>query len=684
MSSFSVKAALGSFIFLVAKAQDTVVDGLRDGEGCAVTFTAIDPRTGINTNYRALSLDPTGLGVTGGCINTLTGTRADALSCLYIDVLSDGSQPGAVFSCQYPATNGLLKKGTLATCDSSISPIPCPPWNGTGPTEPPPTEFKDQFGCTPGYRSYEPVQDLNKIYRNINTGLIGTAGTCSVPGSNAPVPALTCLYRNKWGDPTRSCIYPSVRNVVANGTLATCLSSDSPCPPWNQQPFKNTDSDEKCRLKVQRLGSFCDMVDIVSGSRTSLCTKDPTEVSTALNAIRDFILEQGQFDPAKAPRFNEFNIAVSSVFGIRFGDKLLVPEDEFALQVLELYRLGCNSKTVSVLGDLAPPDTSGASLVCTESWFNNDAFVDCDQARKVRSLSGKSAENLPYRFLPRDVNFCTQALSSLPTQRDCEFSQGTPDCSLTVNDYLEVGVTQADAQILVDTCPKLFNLRDSFDKACRLRQAVADLEPICSSGGDTTSKTSTTTQPYPTSNVTVYPTSNYDGSDCSTSTTELYSYAAIQTLPASLYPAVVISTSTEEDLKPPPNAVTNGTPGSPIQTVVVDGTPGSPIQTVVVDGTPGSPIQTVVVGGTPGSPIQTVVVDGTPDSPIQTVVTGGTPGSPIQPLVVGGTPDSSTGTIDAAGTPNSPSQTVVTFTGTGAEIRPVTFLLALGLLVFGI
>ena len=78
----SAKAGLGFFLLLVVKAQDTIVDGIRDADGCAVTFTAVDPRTGVTTNYRALSNSPNGLGVTGGCINTLTGARTDALSCL--------------------------------------------------------------------------------------------------------------------------------------------------------------------------------------------------------------------------------------------------------------------------------------------------------------------------------------------------------------------------------------------------------------------------------------------------------------------------------------------------------------------------------------------------------------------------------------------------------------------------
>ena len=107
-------------------------------------------------------------------------------------------------------------------------------------------------------------------------------------------------------------------------------------------------------------------MDVVSGSRGSLCTKDPAEVSNALIAIRDFVLAQGQFDPAKAPRFNQFNIAVGSVFGIRFGDTLLVPEDEFAFQILQLYRLGCGSKSAAGL-DRGGGDPSGASLVCRDS-----------------------------------------------------------------------------------------------------------------------------------------------------------------------------------------------------------------------------------------------------------------------------------------------------------------------------
>ena len=148
---------------------------------------------------------------------------------------------------------------------------------------------------------------------------------------------------------------------------------------------------------------------------------------------------------------------------------------------------------------------------------------------------------------------------------------------------------------------------------------MADLEPDCSSGGNMTSTTSSTTKPYPSSNATIYPVCNHNGSGCPPSTTKFDPHTAIQTI----YPA----------------CNHNGLGCSP---------PTTKLDTH-------APIH-IIPGGSP-------LANGKPTS------------------AADGLHQPSNSVADEM--PGSPTQTVVTFTGTAAGLRPVSFLLAGELLILG-
>ena len=148
---------------------------------------------------------------------------------------------------------------------------------------------------------------------------------------------------------------------------------------------------------------------------------------------------------------------------------------------------------------------------------------------------------------------------------------------------------------------------------------MADLEPDCSSAGNTTSTTSSTAKAYISSNATIYPVCNNNGSGCPPSTTKSDPHTVIQTI----YPA----------------CNQNGLGCSP---------PTTKLDTH-------APIHTLPGGSPPANGKSTSAADGL-HQPSNSV---------------------------ADKKPGSPTQTVVTFTGTAAGLRPVSFLLAGGFLILG-
>ncbi|KAH7372152.1 hypothetical protein BKA64DRAFT_689201 [Cadophora sp. MPI-SDFR-AT-0126] len=67
----------------------------------------------------------------------------------------------------------------------------------------------------------------------------------------------------------------------------------------------------------------------------------------------------------------------------------------------------------------------------------------------------------------------------LPPASICTRLQPLVSCTLTLADYLEGGISQSEAQDLIDACPTLLQSQKDIQSLCQLRQAVAGFEPFC-------------------------------------------------------------------------------------------------------------------------------------------------------------------------------------------------------------
>lgn len=93
-----------------------------------------------------------------------------------------------------------------------------------------------------------------------------------------------------------------------------------------------------------------------------------------LGKIREYILSLGEFDSSKVPAFQIYQRDVSEAIfgGAVFGKIYLVPQDELAKEMLDLYKLGCYAPKLN--------DLSRANDKCREcksftlSTYNTDIW----------------------------------------------------------------------------------------------------------------------------------------------------------------------------------------------------------------------------------------------------------------------------------------------------------------------
>ncbi|KAK0105078.1 hypothetical protein ONS95_015031 [Cadophora gregata] len=294
---------------------------------------------------------------------------------------------------------------------------------------------------------------------------------------------LTCNYRNVETAPfgglicnyelTGALFQPNNYGCPELCPVAVSSSTRTPTStPTRTSSALSTTTPARCFSNKAKVGRLCEVYGDISDVGGSICPGFRNIKDSFINGLQGVINAaetNNRANPAKVQALNNFKYAFFTTIAASLGVAAAIAEAPvlaIGVAAVEAFTVYCD-----IVGYV--------SLISSACNIVKNKFA-CPNPRMTRSVPFELAPAFQPRALaPRVDNPCTNFLPMLPPASICASLPPLEDCSLTLADYVEGGISPEEAQPLIDACPRILKSQQDLQTLCVLRQAVADFEPFC-------------------------------------------------------------------------------------------------------------------------------------------------------------------------------------------------------------